>query len=195
MSFFKSLTGAMTRRKLVRDAASSDWSVAERAIKALPTAVDAETALSVLLPLSRGEGSRSATRLHDLAVTPSIEFAAGLHLRSGIAALSQIEHPKATDRLFEIIQDLPNCAEAAVQALGSRHHAAAADRLAAISEKWPNEKRWKAAKALWLMETEHAFQHYVRIQKATGAAFSDETMRKAWTSRMQELKQARGERT
>jgi hypothetical protein len=93
--------------------------------------------------------------------------------------------------LFEIVSDLPNLRDAAIEALGSRHHTAAADRLAAVSENWPVELRWKAAKALWNMESEYAFQLYMKIQKATGSPMSEATMRAAWSERMADLKRAR----
>lgn len=45
--------------------------------------------------------------------------------------------------------------------------------------------RVKVANALWRMRSDHAFQRYVKIQKATGTTFSEETMRKAWAEHWQ----------
>lgn len=182
MGVLNSIRASMALRRLSRDAASSDWRVAENAIKKIPSALDQASALAILIPLSCGSGSRLAGRLQDLPATPSYEFSANVHLRSAIAALGDIADPAASNRLLEIIQELPNYAKAAIEALGSPAHAAVADRLADISEGWPNEMRWKVAKALWRMQSEHAFALYVKIQNATGSPFSEETMRSAWVS-------------
>jgi hypothetical protein len=173
---------AIARRKVARDATSNDWGLAEKAIKAIPTTLDPLTALGILLPLSRGQGSRLAGRLEDLPATPTYEMSASVHLRSSILALGQIADETASQRLLEIVSELPAYASTALQALGSPCHAGAADQLAAASENWPLEMRWKASKALWNMGTEHAFALYMKIEKSAGTARSDQVMRDAWTS-------------
>lgn len=187
MGVFESIRTSMGRRRLTKDAASSDWSVAERAIKRIPGLLDTESALGILIAASRGSGSRLAGRIDNLPATPSFEFSANLHIRSAIAALGQIAHPAASSRLLEIIHELPNYTKAAIEALGSPAHAAAADRLAEISDSWPNEMRWRVAEALWRMQSEHAFALYVKIEKATGTPFSEDTMRRAWVSHSQKV--------
>jgi hypothetical protein len=172
----------LARRKVVRDATSSDWGLAEKAIKAIPSTLDRSSALGILLPLSRGQGSRLAGRLDDLPATPTYEMSAGVHLRSAIVALGQIADPAASQRLLEIVSELPAYASAALQALGSPSHATAADQLAAMAENWPLEAKWKASRALWNMGTEHAFALYMKIEKAAGTARSEQVMRDAWTS-------------
>lgn len=182
MSLVGAMRKAIARRQVAKDAASNDWGVAEKAIKAIPATLDRASALRILLPLSRGGGTRLAGRLQDLPATPTYEMSAGVHLRAAITALGQIADPAASQRLLEIIGELPAYDSAALQALGSPSHAAAADRLAEMSEKWPVEMRWQVSKALWNMGTEHAFALYMKIQRSTGAARSEQVMRDAWTS-------------
>jgi hypothetical protein len=188
MGLFSYIRDSRIRSKVIKQSQSLDWGVAESAIRRIPEVLGLEEALQVLLPLSRGEGSRLANPLRELPATPTYEFSAGVHLGSAIAALGKLKDPRSSVRLVEIVNELPNFASRAMDALGSPFHAAFALQLAALAAKWPRELRSRAAGALWRMESEEALEAYIRIELEDNSLFSEEVMRKAWATRMEEIR-------
>ncbi len=188
MGLIKYLKNRSMRSKIIRQSQSLDWGVAESAIRRIPEALGVAEALEILLPLSRGKGSHLANPLRELPATLTYEFSANVHLSTAIAALGKIKDMRASERLVEIVHELPNFASQAMDALGSPMHAAFAPGLAALAADWPRELRSRAAGALWRMETEEALEAYIKIQLQDGSAFSEEVMRKAWAARQEEIR-------
>ncbi|HET6418507.1 MAG TPA: hypothetical protein VFG19_00025 [Geobacteraceae bacterium] len=188
MGLIKYLKDRRMRSRTISESQSLDWGVAESAIRRIPDVLSAEESLEILIPLSRGKGSHLANPLNELPATLTFEFSANVHLSSTIAALGKLKDMRASERLVEIVHELPNFASQALNALGSPMHAAFASRLAAMAANWSHELRYKAAGALWRMETEEALEAYLKIQLEDGSPFSEEVMRKGWTSRMEEIR-------
>ena len=149
---------------------------------------DQEAALQVLLPLSRGKGSRLVNPLRELPASLTYELSAGVHLSGAIGALGKLWDVRASSRLAEIATELPNFASCSFRALGSPLHARFAPQLATLAERWPRELRDMTCDALWHMETEEAFEAYIKIRLKDGWPFSEETMRKSWAMRMDEIR-------
>ena len=188
MGFINYIKQVRAQRKVIAESKSPDWNVAENAIRRIPEVLDPEAALAILLPLSRGQGSRLANPLTELPPTPTYEMLSQVHLSSAIAALGRMKDARASARLAEIITQLPNFAARAFDALGSPCHAAFASQLAGLAARWPRELRSKASSALWHMGTEEAMEAYVKIQLEDGSPFSEETLRKACATRLEEIR-------
>jgi hypothetical protein len=188
MRFLDRLKQKRLERQLIAAVSSADWAVAESAIKRIPEVLDIETALSLLLPLSRGEGKRMVDPLQELPPTPTYQFTTGVHLGAAIEALGRMPDARATARLLALISELPNFASQALDALGSPRHACAALQLEKLAADTTGRLRHSLKNAVWHMGTEEALEAYIRIDKADGSAFSEETTRKAWASRQEELR-------
>lgn len=188
MGLIKYLKERHMRNRTIGESQSLDWGVAESAIRRIPDVLGVEEALEILIPLSSGKGSHLANPLRDLPATLTYEFSANVHLSSAIAALGKVKDLRASERLVEIVHELPNFASQAMDALGSPIHAAFASRLAAVAANWPHELRYKAAGALYRMETEEALDAYIKIQLEDGSPFSEEVMRKGWAARLEEIR-------
>jgi hypothetical protein len=188
MGFFDRLKQKRIARKLVADVRSSDWGVAEDAIARVPDVLDTDTALSLLVPLSRGAGSRLVNPLRELPPTPTYQFSAGVHLGSAIKALGRVADPRATAALLAVLTELPNFVPHAIDALGAPAHAAAVGEL---ERRYPRVDRsfgQRLRNAFWHMGSDEALEACLRIDKAHGSPFSEETIRRAWAQRQEELR-------
>ena len=186
MGLFEAWRRSRERRGLIAAARSVDWGKAQAAIKRLPDVLDADAALAVLLPLSRGDGGRLANPLTDLGPSPTLQFAANLHISAAIEALGRVSDPRASDRLLVMVGELPGFAKQAVSALGGGSHATAAPQLEALAVGASRELRQAVAQALWQMGTERGLDGYVRITLSEPYPYSEQHIRKAWAEHQQE---------
>ena len=162
--------------------------MAERAIAQLPDTLPVERVLAMLLPLSGGH-SNSAVSIAGWAadreqISLTQEAVTGRHIRSSIAALGRVSAPEATHRLLEIVVEMSGFAKEAIKALGTPAHSRCALDLEARAKSWPRELQSVATNALWHMETEEAFEAYLRLLHGGKRIFSDEASRAAWKKKL-----------